>query len=323
MTQQPSRRLRPGRRMLPLLAAFLLAAPVFAQSPLMPPLTPVQPATGPSGKPLAFTIVSVKPHGEQPFGRLSCIGDSCDIENMPLRTVISLAYGVQDDQLLIGGPSWLNSDRFDIVAKIDPSDLPPDAARPTFQQLVLMLQPVLADRFQLKVHHEMRTFAAYNIVIAKGGLKMKESTSPPASPPLPPGAPANASLAAPPPPPPTGGALPPPPPPPPGAAPSAPPGCRVQSKGNGFRSGRYCTTMDMERVFEYPAGRFLVDKTGLTAHYDFEFCYSNYRTPEGDPNYECPSVFTALQDQLGLHLDPTTASFDVLVIDSAEKPSAN
>lgn len=309
MTEYRARMPGPARGTFLLFAPCLLAASAFAQSILAPLLTPVQPAIGPNGKPLAFTIVSVKPHGEQQFGRLGCVGDSCDIENISLRTIITLAYGVQDDKLLVGGPSWLDSDRFDVVAKVDPADLPPDTPRPTFQQLVLMLQPVLADRFQLKVHHETRTFPAYNIVIAKGGLKMKESTSPPGPLPPPPGAPANAA----------------PPPPPPGASANAPPppACRVLSKGNGFRSGRYCTTKDMERVFEYPAGRFLVDKTGLTARYDFEFCYSNYRTPEGDPNYECPSVFTALQDQLGLHLEPTTASFDVLVIDSAEKPSAN
>ena len=213
----------------------------------------------------------------------ACRADSCIISNVPLHDIILIAYNIDDEKRLIGGPSWLTTDTFDITAKLDPADVP---AQPLeFRQLADLLQPVLADRFNLKIHHESRVFPVYYLTLAKGGSKLKDTA------------------------PTTTG---------PGSQ-----GCWIGIKSAGFRSAHNCTLADLTQNLEKPSGRFVIDKTGLTGHYDWEYCYSNERTPEGDPNYQCPSAFTAVQDQLGLKLEPSNAPIDVLVIDSAEKPSVN
>jgi uncharacterized protein (TIGR03435 family) len=250
--------------------------------------TPVAAATKPAdvqpAKEVAFSVVSIRPHGASPGGMLRISSDSYTAANMTLRTIITQAYGVRDDKLLVGGPSWIDSATFDLEAKIDSADLP--AIKLTYRQLADMLQPVLADRFHLKVHHEMRDFPVYNLTVAKGGSKLKEFNL------------ANA---------PKGSSA----------------GCMVNIKSAGFRSAHNCGMSEIAEWFEHPSGRFVVDKTGFPGRYDFEFCYSNERTPEGDPNYDCPTVFTAIQEQLGLKLESGTAALDVLVIDSAERPSNN
>lgn len=267
-------------------AALALATPlILAQSNTPPP-------TAPSGKPLAFTIVSIKPHGNAPEGNEGCNVDACRFVDRPLRAFLMVAFGLSDKHLL-GGPSWSYEDRFDLDAKIDPSDVPsmPLSAR----ELAEMLQPVLGDRFQLRAHHETRTFPVYNIVLAKGGLKMKESA--------PPAPAASANPASP--------------------ADMATRSCYPTSLGNGLRVERNCTIQDIARILEGPSGRSLVDKTGSTGRYDFELRWTPDNTPADSSLAGDPSIFTAVQEQLGLKLEPSTAPLDVLVIDSAEKPAAN
>lgn len=257
---------------LPLLAAILALTSTFAQSPA--------PA---AAKPLAFEVVSVHPHGTGMGGMLGCRVDSCTISNVPLHDLILVAYNIDDEKRLVGGPAWLTTDTFDITAKLDPADVP---AQPLeFRQLADMLQPVLVDRFNLKIHRESRVFPVYNLALAKGGSKLKAAVVPATGP---------------------------------GSQ-----GCWIGIKSAGYRTAHNCTTADIAQNMEHPSGRFVVDKTGLTGHYDWEFCYSNERTPEGDPNYNCPGVFAAVQEQLGLKLEPSTSPIDILVIDSAEKPTAN
>jgi uncharacterized protein (TIGR03435 family) len=252
----------------------IASSSAFAQPPAAPSPVPA--------KPLAYESVSVRPHGSAPGGMFSCKIDSCTAVNVPLRWLILNAYNIDDEKLLIGGPSWLDSANFDITAKLDPADIP---AKPlTFRELEDMLQPVLADRFHLKIRHENRVFPVYNLTLAKGGSKLKTSAPPAAG---------------------------------------HPQGCYMDIKSAGFRDAHNCATADIAQNMEHPSGRFVVDKTGLSGHYDYQFCYSNERTPEGDPNYECPGVFAAVQEQLGLKLEPSTAPIDILVIDSVEKPSEN
>jgi uncharacterized protein (TIGR03435 family) len=255
----------------------LVAPAAIAQAPADPSPTPA--------KPLAFDTVSVRPHGASLGGMLGCRIDSCTIVNVPLRQIILIAYGIDsdNDKLLIGGPSWVTTDTFDITAKLDPVDVPAEPL--TFLQLAALLQPVLADRFHLKIHHESRVFPVYNLTVAKGGSKLKVAVRPATGP---------------------------------GSQ-----GCWIGIKSAGFRSAHNCTMADIAQNMVHASGRFVVDKTGLPGGYDWEFCYSNERTPEGDPNFNCPTVFTAVQEQLGLKLEPSTASLDVIIIDSAEQPTPN
>ncbi len=221
-----------------------------------------------------------------------CYVDGCHFVDRPLLAFIMVAYNLSQKPIL-GNPLPGDSDLFDLDAKIDLVDLP--ATPLTSRQLADMLQPVLADRFKLRVHHETRATPVYNIVLAKGGLKMKES-APPAPPP--PGDPRS----------PTG---------------ALPRRCLPKSVGNGLRVLHDCTMNDVRNILEGPTGRYVIDKTGLTGHYDFELRWTPDDTPADSPLAGGPSIFTAVQEQLGLKLEPSTAPVDVLVIDSVQKPTPN
>jgi len=267
-------------------AALTLATPfALAQLNTLPPTTP-------SGKQLTFAIASIKPHGNAAAGggREGCYIDSCHFVGRPLLAFIMVAYNLSQRPIL-GDPLPGDSDLFDLDAKIDPADLP--ATPLSSRQLADMLQPVLADRFQLHVHHETRTVPVYNIVIEKGGLKMKES-----APPAAPGNPAS----------PTG---------------TSPVSCYHTSVGNGSRVMHDCAMDDIRNILEGPSGRYLIDKTGLTGRYDFELHWTPDDTPADSPLAGGPSIFTAVEEQLGRKLESATASVDVLVIDSAQHPSQN
>ena len=132
------------------LAIVALAAPLaLAQSNPLPPTTP-------AGKPLAFAIVSIKRHGNAPEGggTEGCYADGCHFAARPLLAFIMVAYNLSQKPIL-GDPLPGDSDLFDLNAKIDPADMP--ATPLSSRQLADMLQSVLADRFQLSVHHETRT----------------------------------------------------------------------------------------------------------------------------------------------------------------------
>ena len=268
-------------------AALMLAIPIaLAQSN-------ARPHTTPTGKPLSFTIVSIKRQGNGPRGgKEGCSVDSCHFVDRPLLAFITLAYNLSQKPI-VGDPLPGDSDLFDLDAKIDPVDLPPTAL--SSRQLAEMLKPVLADRFQLRVHHETRTRPVYNIVLAKGDLKMNES-APPA--PTTPGSPAS----------PTG---------------TPQPSCYHTSVGNGLRVERDCTMNDIRNILEAPSSRYLIDKTGLTGRYDFELHWTPDNTLPDSPLTGDPSIFTAVQEQPGLKLEPANAPVDVLVIDSAQPPSPN
>jgi uncharacterized protein (TIGR03435 family) len=252
-------------------AALTLALPgALAQSDALPP-------TAPSGKPLAFTIVSIKRHGNATGeGKEGCYIDSCLFVDRPLLAFIMVAYNLSQTPIH-GDPLAGDSDLFDLDAKIDPADLP--ATPLSSRQLADMLQPVLADRFRLHVHRETRTLPVYNIVLAKGGLKMKNSA--------------------------TGGT------------------CHHTSVGSGLRVERDCTMNDIKNILEDPSGRFVIDKTGLSGRYDFELHWTPDDTPADSTLAGGPSIFTAVQEQLGLKLESATAPVDVVVVDSAEQPSPN
>jgi uncharacterized protein (TIGR03435 family) len=84
-----------------------------------------------------------------------------------------------------------------------------------------------------------------------------------------------------------------------------------------------CTMGDLAGSLSYPSGRTVVDKTGIAGRYDFDLHWAPDNTPADSPLAGGPSIFTAVQEQLGLKLVPSTTKLDVLVIDSAQKPSPN
>ncbi len=287
-----------------------------------------------SDRSLQFDVASVKPAAPQPPGRMM-MGmrggpgtpdpGQVTFTNMPLSRIIMNAYNVKSFQ--VSGPSWLDSERFDITAKI------PQGA--TKEQFHAMLQNLLAERFKLKAHNEQKEVPIYALTVARGGLKIKES---------PKDAPAGASDA--------GSPLPPPPPGPPAmgrdGVPHMPPGGRgelVSIGPNGFRmQGAHETMATLADVLSNQLGRPVIDNTGLTAKYDYTLNFSPEGLPgmrglpmpmgapvgaapasEGGHEAESgPSIFSAVQEQLGLKLESRKGPVDLIVVDSAEKtPTEN
>ena len=131
--------------------------------------------------PQSFDVASVHINNSETDGHHHIISDPAESRfrtvNLSLRDLVQFAYGVPDSQIL-GGPTWLDSIMFDIDAKSDPAvdaelrALPPEQAR---QQKQLMVQSLLADRFDLKVHQETRQLPIYALVVAKDGPKFKPS----------------------------------------------------------------------------------------------------------------------------------------------------
>jgi uncharacterized protein (TIGR03435 family) len=296
-----------------LLAAGLPVTPVAlrAQAPGTPP--PAQNAPPPDPNvPIYFEVAAVKPNksGErgsnirrQPGGRMTAT-------NMPLRGLITFAYQVTP-LTLVGGPSWIGQENFDIVAKVE-GDPPPVAPGSGPDHLMLAMRTLLADRFQLKVHRETREMDVYALVMAKPGSApgpgLKASTqdcSPEAI---------RGMLGR------AGGQ---PPPPPPGSMVPFMCGARM---GPGMMQVGGMPISVILGPLGGMTGRTVVDRTGLTGGWDMQVTFApdpGRGTPPSDapidPN--APSLFTALQEQLGLKLESTKAPVEVLVIDSVEHPT--
>ena len=271
---------------------------------------------------MTFEVASIKPNNSgdgrvmmqnQP-GRFTAT-------NVTLRLLIRNAYQLQDFQIT-GGPGWLGSDHFDIVAKI------PDGVRDggpgapgTVGPLQLMMRALLAERFKLAIHNETKDSPIYALILARSdgrlGPSLKKSETD-----------CSAVLAAgrgrgP------GRGLPPPGPPQPGDP--MPCGIRI---GPGNMAVGGSTLAQFANSLGMFAGRVVQDRTGLAGSYDFNLTWTPDQmpqrspgAPDGPPQFNGvavdpngPSLFTAVQEQLGLRLDSQRGPVDVVVIDRADKP---
>lgn len=245
-------------------------------------------------------------------GRLACRGTS-------IQGLVVAAYGVKSYRVF--GPEWLDSEKFEIEAKI-----PHGAA---YQQLGQMLRKLLADRFHLKVHRETREMQGYALVVAKGGPKLPEFRAP------------NEPLSA------------------PGSDPASLPTedesrQKIEEMAAAFSAGgkpagflqtserngvSYLTAfgLSMPRfadLLSNRVGRDIVDQTGLKGSYEIRLSYSpgegmqrsttvrigpdGVATPvEADP--AAPSLFSALQSQLGLKLESRKVPVETIVVDSCDR----
>jgi uncharacterized protein (TIGR03435 family) len=265
-----------------------------------------------------FEVASVKANksgdnrigiGFQPGGRFRAT-------NVPLRELISAAHGTPQPLpafQITGGPKWIESDRFDIVAKA-PGDPQPGPNGPP-PAMFAMLRTLLADRFQLILHRETKDMAIYALVLARAdgklGPQLKPATTDCA-----------AMMAA------ARGRGAPPPPPAPGDR--MPCGMRMFP---GNLSGGSSPIAQLTNVLARFVNRTVVDQTGLTGNYDLDLQWTPDQMPQGrgdpppgapalpaiDPNG--PSIFTAVQEQLGLKLESTKGPVSVVVIDRVEHPT--
>ncbi len=260
--------------------------------------------------PLYFEVASIKPSNaanpgmgirRQPGGRFNTV-------NTPINRLIIFAYQIQDFQL-VGGPGWISSDRFDIVAKMN-GDPPPIVPGSGADHMMLAMRTLLADRFKLVVHRETRQLDIYALTMAKPDGKPGPALKP-ASGDCSPAAFAGRRGG----PPPAGG-------PPPVV-------CGIQGGPGRIRFGGFPLSLFATGISNR-VGRFVVDRTGLTGNWEFELSFAADVPPPGalppgvtppavDP--DAPDLFTAVREQLGLKLESTKGPVEVLVVDSVQQPT--
>jgi uncharacterized protein (TIGR03435 family) len=236
----------------------------------------------------AFEVVSIKPNtqggtimiGNQRGGRFAAM-------NVNARMLFIMAFRPLQDYQILGGPSWLSTDRFDIEAKGVLTPQESDAA----------VRAMLEDRFQLHTHRETRELPLYELLISKGGPKIKLVNLP------------------------SGQST--------GSRPNVPPGAVSSRSGSLVASA-----ISMEQLItalSAVVGRPIIDKTGLTGTFEVNLRYApDAPIPQQTDSVALPgpadveaSIFTALQEQLGLKLESARGPVEVLVIDSVSKPSEN
>jgi len=278
------------------LPCFLMRALLFVPIAIF---TPSHAQTTPSP---SFEVATVKPidakNSQPPSVLIS--GDRFAATGMTLQALIKIAYDMNygADRQVSGGPAWVGSARFDVDAKEDAAwaeklkQLPDEQRGAELRQ---MLQGLLAERFKLQVHHQSSELSVYELVLAKSGSKLMPSV---------------AQLST--------------------NQQDRPEKRRtaIRFAGKGVLEGNdadpqtLVTALSMQPEI---GGRLVVDKTGLTGKYDFTLKWTPDTAQGADSTGTDTglSLFTALQEQLGLRLESTKAPVDIIVIDHVELPSSN
>ena len=247
------------------------------------PQPPPEPAPMARDADPVFEVATIKPNESgQPGVRIQTF-QRFRTANTSLKALIKFAYGLHDEQIE-GGPGWMDSDRYDILAQ------PEGEGEPSAEQWRAMIRKLLEDRFALAYHTEKRELSVFTIVVDESGLKMAET----------------------------------------------------ERRGSAMFQGNFgvwpANGIDMPTIAQslqdVVLDRPVLDRTGLAGRYSFTLNW----TPDGFqfPNApqpppaqvlqslgDRPDLFTAMRQQLGLKLESTKALVDVMVIDAAEKPSAN
>jgi uncharacterized protein (TIGR03435 family) len=270
-----------------------------------------------------FEVASIKPSdpNERRIGIGIGPGGMVNMTGVNLKLLIQQAYDVREFQIS-GAPSWAGNERYDITAKAaeGTDSLPAEPSKITDAQLKTAqekrrqrLQALLADRFQLKVHHDSKELPVYALVAAKGGPKFQEAKVPDT------------------------------PPPDSGPKRGFGPGSRGMRMSPGNLEAYSVPLSMLVQNLSQQLGRTVLDQTGLKGMYDFKLSWTPdpamaagaFGGPGGpgplppdvklppppDPNG--PTLFTAVQEQLGLKLESTKGPVDIIVVDHAEKPSEN
>jgi uncharacterized protein (TIGR03435 family) len=259
----------------------------------------------------AFQVASIKRNtATTPRGMLvrPQAGGRLTTENAPILMLIQNAYSVQAFQV-VGGPGWVNSDGYDMEAKPE--------GNIDRKQMWLMVQTLLADRFKLALHRETRELPAYVLTVTRAGLKQappKEggcvTPEPDAPPPLP-----RPGMARP-----CGKVM-------------------IDMSSLGLRmSGSKISIGEFIRTLAMIMDRPVIDKTGIATEFEVSLDFTPDQSTAGLPgsggprdpggprlptDTNRPSIFAALQEQLGLKLDSGKGPVEVLVIDHVERPSGN
>ena len=249
---------------------------------------------------LVFAVASVKPTsaGAREFYPVAMDPDGRFAwKNVTLGRLIRSAYRMPPSRPMVGAPSWFNSDRFDVEARAE--------GRPTEEQTWSMVQSLLADRFKLKVHDETRDLPVYTLVVARseGGLGARIRPS---------ACVAEDKVSLPPGPLDLGRPIP------------LPCGGVRSMTLQGTIQARFATMAKFADALGMLVGRPVQDRTGLSGRFDLEVEWTPAPGPPGPaaPGVG-PATFAAIEEQLGLRLEPQTGPVDVLVVDHVERPAPN
>ena len=243
---------------------------------------PASPAATAASTGPIFEVATVKPGdaNDPQFGLMSRNG-RFTATNATLEQLVGVAYDVRNNQIS-GGPKWLVSDKYSIDAESNHTT----AGLTGGPQMLMMLRSLLADRFRLRVHRETKHEAVYELVAAKGGSKLTERVA-------------------------------------------RGPAGRTLRFGPGELTGAAVPMLLLADQLSRLLGRSVVDKTALAGSYDFTLRWiprPDEFTPLGRPeptppeDSSGPSIFTALEEQLGLKLLPSNGLVEILVVDRAERP---
>jgi uncharacterized protein (TIGR03435 family) len=307
-------------RVTPIVAAGLLmagAAALRGQGDSSPkPASKPESTTSdvPSDLP-KYDVATIKPaQGSDMRIAFMFTPDGISLSGVQLQMMLREAFHVEDDHI-IGAPGWVKTTRYDVQAKVAPEDAP-KLGKLKIDERRSMLLPLLVERFNLKYHHETRELPGYELVVAKGGPKMKMSEIQDSAAPKPGDPGANPKPGEP--------------------APTTGPRRMLRMMGRGQVEAEGSNTQMLARVLSQQLGRTVVDKTGLSSNYDYKLSWTPDDAPppmaggaEGGPPKEVtsdstgPSLLTALQEQLGLKLESTKGMADVIVIDHIDQPSEN
>lgn len=265
---------------------------------------------------LAFDVISIKP--SSPDGMRMMMGfrftpDGIEGMNVTLAMLVRSAYSqagtMPTDDSVSGLPDWGKTQTYDVQGKMSGEDAATFKALSKDEQDVRrrqMLQSLLAERFQLKSHREQKQVPDYELVVAKGGPKLQPGAVDPNGPKDRDGKPVAGNFMR-----------------------MTGPG-KVQAQNFGMQQLANFLSQPMAGT-----GRLVVDKTGLTDKYNFslewapDFSLMQHPTgpmaapPPPASDVTGPTIFTALQEQLGLKLQPGTGTIDVVVVDHVERPSEN
>ena len=271
------------------LPAFLITASFALSAAAQTPQASTDPCAAPGSA--TFEVASI--HEADALSRGTSINlgsDQFTAKGVSAFRLLLSAFDLHEFQIAPGLPDWARSTRYQITAKIEPpepqykalSDADRDALQQRMQQ---RMRTLMADRFALKCHIEMKEQTVYQLVVAKGGVKMTETK------------------------------------------PDAPRRGSFSSSGNGVKMhavGTGLTTARIAFLASNEVNRIVIDKTGLTSLYDFQVDWVHdiqAASPENMP--DGPSLFTAIEEQLGLKLVPAKAPVPVLIVDHIERPTEN
>jgi uncharacterized protein (TIGR03435 family) len=235
----------------------------------------------------AFEVATIKPTDSNANGRyIKMEGNNRFVEKYyTLQLLIAAAYDL-NPKTISGGPAWITSEHYDIQA-VTPGD-----QRPDHDEQMSMLRSLLTERFKLTFHREQKEFSIYALEVAKGGPKLKATTASADDPVV--------------------------------------VGPAVVYPEHVVLPGRNAGMGDLVSIFQRAIlDRPVVNKTGIKGKYDFDLEWAPDETQFGGALTPAPSeapsapLFRAMEEQLGLKLEAMRGPVDAMVVDAAERPSAN